>query len=387
MSQGELRALVDALRDRSSAVRAEGLRGSSRAYVLARVLGEQEQPALVLTSTLTEARAFAAELTFLSGAGQGPNALPWDPRVVLYPSWENSPFEAIPPLADISARRVAALARVRRGGSVVCVAPLAAALHRTVPPEALEAATLVLSEQAEAPRDDTARRLVQAGYHLVGQVEERGEASLRGGILDIFAPFYEHPLRIELSGDTVESIRFFEPSTQRSVARVRECVVLPAREVLADDAAVEGAAARLRRRCRELGFGLSQTAEYLEAFRASPLSPLRDTFLPYFYDQTACLWDHFPREALLVLDEGEKLRERAREVLDEAAGAHRRSLAKSSPVPALDEVYITEAQWLERCDAAGRLDIRRASARNDSSGTPMSRATIFVPWLMCQCGM
>ncbi|NTU59729.1 MAG: transcription-repair coupling factor, partial [Deltaproteobacteria bacterium] len=225
-----------------------------------------------------------------------------------------------------------------------------------------------LPRMEELVRDATARSLVAAGYHMVGQVEERGEASLRGGILDVFAPFYAQPLRVELFGDTVESIRFFDPATQRSVAKVREAVILPAREVLADEEAVERAALRMRRRCRETGFGLAQTAELVESLRSSVLSPLRDVFLPYFYDATARLWDHFPADALLVFDEAERTLERAEEVLAEADLSHRRAVAKSSPVPALDDVRVTEAEWLERSDGPGRLDLEELEVARAADG-------------------
>src|SRR5512138_2938431 len=126
-----LQHLVAALGEGGTRVRAEGLRGSSRAYLLARVLSALRRPALVLTSTLAEARTFAAELSFFTGADREPFTSPENLKVALFPPWDASPFEVIPPLPDVSARRIASLYRARCPGPFALVAPVAAALQRT----------------------------------------------------------------------------------------------------------------------------------------------------------------------------------------------------------------------------------------------------------------
>ncbi|MBI5440437.1 MAG: transcription-repair coupling factor [Deltaproteobacteria bacterium] len=337
------RALAEALRAREPGLRAEGLRGSSRAYVLARVLRELGRSALVLTSTLTEARTFAKELAFFLGSAPRGTQLPWDPAVVLFPAWETMPFEAIPPLPEVTARRIASLFRARHRGPFACIAPVTAALQRTFPPEVFDQATLLASVGEEIDREVLARRLVDAGYHRVGQVEERGEASLRGGIVDVYPPHYSEPLRIELFGDEIESIRTFDPGTQRSTGRLSEAVILPAREVVASEEALEGALRRLRRRCRELGYPLSKTSEVLESLRSTPA--VRDVFLPYFYERAVPLREHFPADTLLVYDEQEKVGERAAEFLAEAALGYERALERGQATPALEDVYLSREAW------------------------------------------
>ena len=353
----EFRALLESVRGRADGVRAEGLRGSSRAYVLSRLLRGGVGPALVLTSTLSEARTFADEITFFLGADRQPPALPREAQVVVFPGWETLPFEAIAPLPEVAARRISALYRARQGGPFVLVAPVAAALQRTLPPEALEAASLPLSVGGDLDRDELAGRLVDAGYRIVGQVEERGEASLRGGIIDVYPPFYREPLRIELLDDSVESIRSFDPSTQRSTGRLAEAVLLPAREVLAGRDRLEAAVQRLRRRCRELGFSLTQTAELLERVRSEGASPLWEVLQPYFYDGLVPLWDHLPAQTLLVFDEAQKVAYRASELFAEAASGHVRAQERGQALPRIEEVFLTEAEWTGFCAQPGTLEL------------------------------
>jgi transcription-repair coupling factor (superfamily II helicase) len=356
-------------------VRADGLRGSSRAYLLARILQDAGRPLLVVTSTLTEARKFAAELSFFLGSDQEEPALPWDPRVLVYPAWETMPFETIPPHPDASGRRIAALFRARHGGAFACVAPLAAVLQRTFPPEVFDRTTLLASVGEELDREVLARRLVEAGYHRVGQVEERGEASLRGGIVDVFPPFYRQPLRIELVGDEVESIRSFDPATQRSTGKLGEAVILPSREVVAGEEELARALARVRKRCRELGLTLSKTAEVLEPLRSSTSSALRELFLPYFYERVLPVWEHFPQETLLVLDEAEKVDERAGELFDEIRVGYRRAADRGQPSPAPEEIYLSEDEWLAFRSKAGRLELEESEAARSEPGATFSFAT------------
>jgi transcription-repair coupling factor (superfamily II helicase) len=333
--------------------------------LLARVQRELARPILVLTATLSEARRFAAEFRFFAGNGEDQPSVPWDPGVVVYPGWETGPFEAIPPLPDVTADRIAALFRVQHGGAFACVAPVVAALHRTAPPEVIDQASLLVSVGEDVERDHLVQGLVEAGYHVVGQVAERGEVSLRGGIVDVFPPFYSQPLRIELFGNEVASIRTFDPDTQRSSGRMNQVVLLPAREVVAREESIENATTRLRARCRELGVARAKTAEALESLRSSPLSPLRETFFPYFYPKTLALWEHFPETTLVVLDEAEVVAERAVEFLEEVRLGHARALERGQLVPAAEDVFLSWEEWeafatstplldLEELEVAGR---------------------------------
>ncbi|GAB4255607.1 transcription-repair coupling factor [Deferrisoma sp.] len=348
--------LVEALLGPDQPVRAQGLRGSSRAFVLARLVSALPRTYLVLTPTLSEARRLAAEVRFFLGEPEVPEH-PGDERVVVLPAWETSPFDAIPPLPEVSARRLAALARIRQGGPLVAVAPVTAVLQRTLPPEALEAAVRSLGVGEEVDRDRLLEHLVAAGYHRVGQVSERGEVSARGGIVDVFPPGYPRPVRIEFFGDEVESIRPFDVETQRSVGRLDRVVLLPAREALAGDGAIEAAARRLRERCRELGLSRAETAEALEAFRTQAGGVLREVFFAYLYERPAAVWEYLPADAVLVREGAAEVGARARDALDDAQTAHDRAVETGRPVPRVADAFVGPEEWEAFAASGTRLDL------------------------------
>ncbi|MDW7709367.1 MAG: transcription-repair coupling factor [Deferrisomatales bacterium] len=364
---GRFEHLLEALRaDRR--VRAQGLRGSSRAFLLARLLRVLGQPVLVLTPTLTEARRFADELRFFLGT-DGEERSPADPPVVVYPGWDAAPFEGIAPIPEVSSRRISALYRASQPDPFALVAPVSAVLQRAVPPGVIDGAGVRLRAGDELDREAFLRRLVEAGYHSVGQVEERGEVSLRGGIVDVFAPHYPNPLRIELFGDQVESLRAFDPETQRSTRRLEEAVVLPAREAVADPAALERASVRLRARCRELGLSRARTAEALEGLRSGGASPLRDVLYPYFSGGAVPVWAHLPAGSLAVFDEAAAVEERAGEVFEEIRLSHARALEREQAVPDVGEVYLSPEEWGAFGQGAGRLDLEELETEGGSTHT------------------
>ncbi|TAL15554.1 transcription-repair coupling factor [bacterium] len=344
MGADKLIELLESLDGKGRRIRAQGLRSSSRAYLLARVVGKLKKPILVLTATVPEAKAFADELKFFLGADSEKHPLPWDPPVVYLPPWDTLTFENLPPHPEISAQRIAALFRATNGGPFILVAPVESVLQRLPAPRTVENGSIPISVGEEFSRERFLLKLAQSGYQRVGQVEERGEVSVRGGLVDLFAPHYERPLRLEFFGDDLESIRTFDPSTQRSLDKIEEAVILPAREVVASEEAAEAAFTTLRLRCHKLGMNRSETAEALEAFKTDPFGPHREPFLPYFGD-TATLWDYIPESAAVAVDMPGDFAEKVAEFSREIGEGSQRAEKSGRLFPALEESYISPEEW------------------------------------------
>ena len=171
--------------------------------------------------------------------------------VAYYPSWETLPHERLSPRSDTVGRRLAVLRRLRHPGDgpddgplQVVVAPVRSVLQPQVRGLAdLEPVELRVGQAADL--DDLVRRLADAAYSRVDLVERRGEFAVRGGIVDVFPPTEEHPLRIEFWGDDVEEIRSFAVADQRTLDKVDRVWAPPCRELLLTD--------EVRDRARELG--------------------------------------------------------------------------------------------------------------------------------------
>src|SRR5919112_1406974 len=172
-------------------------------------------------------------------------------RVASYPAWETLPHERLSPRSDTVGRRLAVLRRLAHPGTDlsngpvrVVVAPVRSVLQPQVKGLAdLEPVELAVGEEWEL--EDVVRRLAAAAYHRVDLVERRGEFAVRGGIVDVFPPTKEHPLRVEFFGDEVDEVRSFSVADQRTLEKAGRLWAPPCRELLLTD--------EVRARARTLG--------------------------------------------------------------------------------------------------------------------------------------
>jgi transcription-repair coupling factor (superfamily II helicase) len=202
---------------------------------------------------------------------------------LLLPALDVLPGQTMSPHAEILAARADVLDRMARREAGIVVMPVAAALMRTDPPQHYRQLALLLRLHEETPLDDLSAHLESIGYDRHDPVEMAGEYSIRGGILDVFPPGQDEPLRIEFFGDEIESIRRFDPATQRSTNKLTECVLTPLTEFRKSPAIL----AQLAEHMREAGLrGLDLPAEG-EAFAGwetlvAALRPRESTILDFF---------------------------------------------------------------------------------------------------------
>ena len=188
-----------------------GLIGSSKAYILSHLREQTKGSLLILVPHLRNAESLIEDLKFFQ---KGTNGLP-----LLFPQWETLPYDDIPPHPEIIRERVNCLFSLMRGEEVTIVSSTKALMQKVLSPLDLKESIFSLSIGEEVSRDRLVNFLHESGYTSVRIVEERGDFSLRGAIIDIYSPFYEEPLRLEFDGDRLESIRQFETETQRSITR------------------------------------------------------------------------------------------------------------------------------------------------------------------------
>ena len=225
---------LDALRDALEEDRARaciiGLHGSTSACALALlaqspVSSGHARPWIVLTPTEESAERTYNDLRFFHDLmGLSSDAIAW------FPEWETLPYEMTAPHVGLIARRMTTLHRLRTTPPAFLVLSVAAAMRRLMPLKIFEHAILRFEAGGNCEREPLTTGLLRLGYRRVSVVEIPGEFSVRGGIVDIFSTAYPDPLRVEFLGDTIESIRLFDCSTQTSVRKLNDAWVLPARE-------------------------------------------------------------------------------------------------------------------------------------------------------------
>ncbi len=323
----------------------------ARAYAWASLVATQGRTVLVVTPSEDRARRWRAELAGWLG----------DERVVAFPERESMPYEAGSPSAGSVHQRLLALWRLRDGESVAVVASLRALMQWTLPAETLADRGRALRPGTTLPWQKTAAWLLSLGYEPVPEVSEPGTFSRRGGIIDVYPASATQPARIELFGDDIESIRSFDPVTQRSQETLEQLVVLPAREItlergpdVADRIAVAG--------WDGLGEDLGDYTALLEGLRQGQYAPGVDTFAPLL-GATSSLIQHLPPDRATVVFEDSVELALAWDAYEALADERREELRGNGlPVAAFPAPYVPRTQ-LER-EAGEHGAIRVAPADN-----------------------
>jgi len=234
-------------------------------------------------------------------------------RVGYYPAWETLPHERLSPRSDTVGRRLAVLRRLRHPGADegngpldVVVAPIRSVLQPQVQGLAdLEPVELAVGDSADL--DDVVGRLSEAAYSRVDLVEKRGEFAVRGGIVDIFPPTEEHPLRVEFFGDDIDEIRSFAVADQRTLEPVQRLWAPPCRELLLTD--------DVRRRAKALGAEHPELAELTDRMAEGVAVEGMESLAPVLVDEMEMLVDLLPAESHVLLLDPERVRTRAHDLV------------------------------------------------------------------------
>ncbi len=259
--------------------------GSADSLVLAGLATSQRL--LLLTQTAQEATRLVEEIAWFAP----------DLGVSLLPDWETLPYDPLSPHPDLVSERLSALWLASSAKVDVLVTPAATAMQRLCPPGYLNAHAFLLKERDRLQADKLRSRLTEAGYSAVQQVLSPGEFAVRGGIIDLFPMGTTLPYRIDLFDDEIESIRTFDPDTQRTLYKVADIHLLPAREVPLDEAGVT----RFRQNFRERFEGDPSKSQLYKDV-SNKLAPGGiEYYLPLFFDDTATLFDYLADDTALVL--------------------------------------------------------------------------------------
>ncbi|MFN4264350.1 MAG: transcription-repair coupling factor [Aquabacterium sp.] len=223
-------------------------------------------------------------------------------RCAVFPDWETLPYDTFSPHQDLISERLATLWRVQQGvkaetGVDLVLLPATTALTRLAPPSFLAAYTFHFKQKQKLDEAKLKSQLTLAGYNHVSQVVSPGEYAVRGGLIDLYPMGSPVPYRVDLFGDEVDSIRTFDPDTQRSLYPVPEVRLLPGREFPMDDEA-RGA---FRNRWREKIEGDPTKSRIYKDMGAGVATAGIEYYLPLFFDETATIFQHLGAEAQVVL--------------------------------------------------------------------------------------
>ncbi|WP_248361537.1 transcription-repair coupling factor [Anaeromyxobacter oryzae] len=330
-----------------------GLVGASRALLARDLLApgpDRARMVLAVAVDEEEAEALARDLSFFLGAG----------AVLRVPADAVLPYDDLSPDRGVEMERLAALARLHlapEAAKAVVVSARGLA-RRLVPRRIFEAGSDLLGKGIEIEREALARKLVLLGFTRTPLVEDPGTFAVRGGIVDLWTPADDRPVRLEFFGDEIESCRAFDPQTQRSEGDVAEVLLCPAREALFSDEGREAAKATVRDAAERVNRPTSRVREVLDAIDAGTPFFGMEALLPGFHPGgLGTLFEYLPAQTAVYLDDASGVEEALRDLAEELAREHEGALRREELVLPPDAHFLGADEALAR--AAERPTVRR----------------------------
>ena len=315
---------------------------STYPFLLAKVA--EKSSLLVVTSSSRSAEDLASELRELH------------PRVLEFPAWETLPHERLSPRSDTVARRLATLADLAMQNleNTIVVAPIRSVIHRFIADLASQPLqSLEIGREVDLTTLIT--NLTELAYIRTDLVEKRGEFAVRGGIVDLFLPLSEHPVRIDFFGDEIEELSYFDVASQRTTSPViGQLTILPCRELLLT--------ADIRDRAESAKSNYPAALEILDRVAQGISTEGMESLIPILVDETETILQRMPKGTEVIYIDDERIRMRTIDLLAtneeffEAAWSHA-ALGAAAPLPVTDATYLSwEAltEEIARCKLSSR---------------------------------
>ncbi|TYP50865.1 transcription-repair coupling factor [Thermosediminibacter litoriperuensis] len=329
---------------------AYGLSDSQRAFLVAAVRKRISKPVLVVTADSLDARKLVDDLSYFLGTG----------NVAMFPASSVIPYETAARSPEFTAQRLKVMESLVTGKQPVVVAPLQALTNRMMPPEIVKKFTIRFRVGESVPLEEAALKISFMGYERVDTVEGRGQFAVRGGILDVYPMTVENPYRLEFFGDEVDSIREFSVEDQRSMDKLQEVFIFPAREVVFDRETAKSAAISIAREleARKKAFELTGSAqiaaqleekivEHIEKLENGQFFESAQLYISHFYSRLSSLTDYFASPPLVILVEPGKIVESTKTSAFEIEETYKGLLEKGQVLPSVSEMYFTPFDILE----------------------------------------
>ncbi|MGB5735438.1 MAG: transcription-repair coupling factor [Thiohalocapsa sp.] len=313
------------------------LYGAAGALAIASAARQAKQPIIAVVADMQAATGLRAELGFFLHGEDLP--------ILTFPDWETLPYDVFSPLPELVSERLLTLHRLPMLTRGILLVPVGTLLQRLPPRDYVDGHSLVLAVGDRLDLDRTRQRLERSGYQCVSQVIAHGEFAVRGALLDIFPMGSTQPLRIDLFDDEIETIRTFDPDSQRSIDKLEQVRMLPAREFPFTDEAISG----FRQRWRATIDADPKASLIYREVSDGRMPGGIEYYLPLFFEQTATLFDYLP-DATLAFESADA-RDAAQTAID-AIGARYEQRRHDIERPLLSPPTL----YLGADELAGRLN-------------------------------
>ncbi|MEJ2661674.1 MAG: transcription-repair coupling factor, partial [Desulfobacteraceae bacterium] len=354
---------------RSQILEIDGLNATAAAYAAASYFQSRTIPIVIVSDTPKQVGVLLEHLAlYLRNMGR---------PLLHFPAYNVTAFKPMAYHNETAAQRIRTLYQLIEGPRASLTVTSAEALAQRLVPknELIEFCELIVAGE-EIDRDALIRKLVAGGYSRATIVEEYGDFSLRGGILDVFSPLDSDPLRIEFFGDTVDSIRYFSADNQRTLQSLDEAVLLPAREAILQPEALQAVLGRLRLLASEVGMPVTQVRQIVDQIKNEGIFAGIENLLPLIYTQLNTFFDYLSPDTLFVLMEpgqlaaaAEAFETQARRSYDSARDQHRLCADPSRLYLSWDQMKASLSDFSQMAFKALSLD--------SASGAPGANRAVY----------
>ncbi|MBI4640383.1 MAG: transcription-repair coupling factor [Candidatus Tectomicrobia bacterium] len=344
-----------------------GLHGPAKGFVLSQLYRQLNRSFLILSPRQETGETLFNDLEFFAtekGRATGRSSL------LFFPSWGTLPYEPIAPHRDLVSERFKVLDALMSQHPLLVVTSVEALLQKLVPRKIVAESILTLETSAFLEREALVNLLVQSGYAQRDLVEDRGEFSVRGGIVDIFPPLFPHPLRVELFGDQIDSIRAFDVETQKSIKIIESVKIFPAREILLNrERRLQGIDA-LQKQMAEMPGERRKWEILIDHLSQIDYLPGFEYLAPWLYPSMETLFDYLPSDTILLIDEPDEVNSRRRELIRVARKEYEKTRERGEIFPEPEAFYLSREEYefylpyLQRIE----LDSLKRSLRNEEEG-------------------
>ncbi|MBU4288899.1 MAG: transcription-repair coupling factor [Proteobacteria bacterium] len=341
MSQNQenisLKSLINQMLCRDCGIDCIGLSGSDRAFFVSKLYLEHRMSFIVIVSSQKEGEMFIKDLSFFINESEL--------NVIYFPPYNILPFKKLSYHNETAAKRISTLYRIINDDMpLIVVTTVSALLQKLIPKQEIcNYAELIMAGE-DIERDYLIEKLISGGYVKSAIVEEPGDFCIRGGILDIFSPLYPNPLRIELFGDTVDSLRFFSAATQRTIKIIQEAVILPAIEVILKKEAMVEIISRIRQQASALDMPVTKVRNIIDIIKKEGIFSGIEGLISLIYPKLDTFFDYIPDNANFVLVEPKDLENIAVESQEQVAIYYQTACKGKRLCVEPDSLYL---RWLE----------------------------------------
>jgi transcription-repair coupling factor (superfamily II helicase) len=313
----------------------EGLRGASWAFFLSRLIKLKNRPVVIFTADQNRGEVLLDDLKYffrLDKIKRPP---------CFFPAWELLPYEPLSPLNEISGERLEILNRLRNGEPLILVVPLEAGLQRVMSRSILEKLVFPVARKMSLEREFLEACLSDNGFARSPLVENRGEFSVRGDIVDFFQPGRTNPVRIEFFGDEVESIREFDVLSQVSTHELESVNILPVRELCLNEAEKKRGVEAINNFAGKNESDRLALKELLEKIQHLGVFSGMEYLAPFFYSTGETIFDYLHRDSLIVLEEEDRLQDKSEQFQELIETEYHTVMENGDIAVSPEELYLT----------------------------------------------